>query len=1253
MLGYISKKEVRIIRESTHLSKRLGKGCAERVHVGKKQEATKAKCYMWMDAMVAAFSIVGALMAFCTTIPSVLGMLTGLHVRIPAPLRIFSRYAFWLMEVLCGAKIREVKALFELHLECIQPVKCFFKLSHPIQVFRIFEAGRLFEVDVFFELGIEESCPNVHLVELKVEFSYDSEEDVNCVIFGDCCKCFRVVDTFDLHHELSGDAHAWLKLSGIAVHEPSGFGISSIGGGGNEAGTMSICGGAWSSSPTDMCGSATAVGVDAGGSPARDGLLGGRIPEDVSSVADMAEEEAMPGDKVILAVCVLWDMRISETAKRAEVADVWLPTIENFKGSVTNEIGGRENHCLVSLPPKLEVKLYTLGALFQQAKEYLAPIHGFIDQVHRLLDNVIQLSRTIDSITTISLGLITPHTMFAEHKMLSICGLHIVMLWYCAPTTMWVIEITDLLTVRYWASIMQMSSLLELVWLTILPYGWSSYGFAGMSTWISSPPGTPPPSIENTLMDWACWHVLGTRMIDMNITSIKAEGRNEEEDNCTEQQGSSTKSLDESEGMYDSEGSICDGDLLNLRLSDGGMPCAKITVSTRHLTHLHSMIMSLVTFGNYEGPNAGYEHLLYVYDPQLSSLAFLSFHHWQGVPTITINFVGYLVLGPQPTLHPLYGPPGSHDANSDDICPPLNLPWVQGKTGIDMKVHGVYNHDGLAHENKLTTIIHYAVYPMGYLCPILESDYMVQFALSKIGTMSQLDALGQGLSVQDSPIPTFWRGSTVNTMSAGPSSVLSMKSADTQTHSKKKLAGGAMNIHTIMKGCPKWRKALVYLPRQRIPIFFSPVTIPNVEDNVSIPSGPSALFHPDEHTVSLKKPSTVNTVRNVGACSVPSFIRLGYFQPSKEIEKNAMNGLSHHHISKAHQRFTLMPAGNLLINHTLWNVYIFQFFKVKESKSLDLKKHCVHTEVDMLSEALSRIAESEGTKSDVSIFASLQSTILNENWISDMTMWLCPHANSDEKPGEGAPSYRAQGSQHSGTLPAIYVCTSPPILKVQILVRPWILHWCLGNIFRMCVEEVLKPKCFQGGHRAADPSSRMSQASEGSQMIRQAFSYISHDHDIYVLDHQFDFMSGHENNPSCSDSLRKHRLHQIPLFFMVNILAAQCLPCAIILLSLLQVYSDLKNYRTLSSKIIQLSLLDHLMSSEEEDIVHMGELLGKGASGLDWSNAETKEGLKSGITTVRGDQWPVFLYARYEYDPEDPWKGLLHSEILIFVSLFY
>ncbi|KAG1803219.1 hypothetical protein EV424DRAFT_1331093 [Suillus variegatus] len=127
-------------------------------------------------------------------------------------------------------------------------------------------------------------------------------------------------------------------------------------------------------------------------------------------------------------------------------------------------------------------------------------------------------------------------------------------------------------------------------------------------------------------------------------------------------------------------------------------------------------------------------------------------------------------------------------------------------------------------------------------------------------------------------------------------------------------------------------------------------------------------------------------------------------------------------------------------------------------------------------------------------------------------------------------------------------------------------------------------------------------------------------------------------------------------------------------------------------------LLDRLTSGEEEDVIHIGELLGKGASGsrgddtktlksavlewlvprgqavipplsrniksdrgfnhevtgallcpagLDWLNTAIKLGLKSGETAVRGDQWPIFLYAGYEYDPEDPWKGLLKSDILI------
>ncbi|KAH7919885.1 hypothetical protein BV22DRAFT_1050765 [Leucogyrophana mollusca] len=52
-------------------------------------------------------------------------------------------------------------------------------------------------------------------------------------------------------------------------------------------------------------------------------------------------------------------------------------------------------------------------------------------------------------------------------------------------------------------------------------------------------------------------------------------------------------------------------------------------------------------------------------------------------------------------------------------------------------------------------------------------------------------------------------------------------------------------------------------------------------------------------------------------------------------------------------------------------------------------------------------------------------------------------------------------------------------------------------------------------------------------------------------------------------------------------------------------------------------------------------------AGLDWANNEVKEKLRSGEMTVSGDQWPIFLYSSYNYDPEDPWNGLLRSQILV------
>ncbi|KAF8837515.1 hypothetical protein BDN67DRAFT_991738 [Paxillus ammoniavirescens] len=60
---------------------------------------------------------------------------------------------------------------------------------------------------------------------------------------------------------------------------------------------------------------------------------------------------------------------------------------------------------------------------------------------------------------------------------------------------------------------------------------------------------------------------------------------------------------------------------------------------------------------------------------------------------------------------------------------------------------------------------------------------------------------------------------------------------------------------------------------------------------------------------------------------------------------------------------------------------------------------------------------------------------------------------------------------------------------------------------------------------------------------------------------------------------------------------------------------------------------------------HTGVLLCP--TGFDWSNTETRTKLVNGQIQVAGDQWPVFLYANYTYDAEDPWNGLLHSGLLV------
>ncbi|KAG2048977.1 hypothetical protein BDR06DRAFT_984571 [Suillus hirtellus] len=217
-------------------------------------------------------------------------------------------------------------------------------------------------------------------------------------------------------------------------------------------------------------------------------------------------------------------------------------------------------------------------------------------------------------------------------------------------------------------------------------------------------------------------------------------------------------------------------------------------------------------------------------------------------------------------------------------------------------------------------------------------------------------------------------------------------------------------------------------------------------------------------------------------------------------------------------------------------------------------------------------------------------------------------------------------------------------------------------------------------------------------------------------------MSRDKNNPSPGNASHKcngsalhlglHKRRKISLNPLVLHVFALCNYPSLLTASILRLEelqdspiedypADVRQEHRVFMELINLypGLIDCLTNSGEEDIIHMGELLGKGASGvqgddtktlkstvlewlvprgqavipplscniksdcgfnhkvtgallcpagLDWSNAETKQHLKSSEIAVHGDQWPIFLYARSEYDVKNPWKDLLRSEILIF-----
>ncbi|KAG1832765.1 hypothetical protein EV424DRAFT_1533448 [Suillus variegatus] len=203
---------------------------------------------------------------------------------------------------------------------------------------------------------------------------------------------------------------------------------------------------------------------------------------------------------------------------------------------------------------------------------------------------------------------------------------------------------------------------------------------------------------------------------------------------------------------------------------------------------------------------------------KFSSLATLNnFTHrfLQGIPVTTVELAGYLVLGPQPIVLPLYCPPLALDALkqqlslfaylhtpmihntaykllpsnevpvyilalSDIAAPFSNLPWLKGKTGNDKMLHGVYNYLGVARVDEPLTIIHLAQFPLGY--QYIQADDLID----------QLESILQ----------ITWIDSSA--MTSAPGVVRPVLP-------KKKKVKAEHTLHEIMKTCPNWGRALAYL----------------------------------------------------------------------------------------------------------------------------------------------------------------------------------------------------------------------------------------------------------------------------------------------------------------------------------------------------------------------------------------------------------------------------------------------------------
>ncbi|KAG1793446.1 uncharacterized protein HD556DRAFT_1308592 [Suillus plorans] len=127
-----------------------------------------------------------------------------------------------------------------------------------------------------------------------------------------------------------------------------------------------------------------------------------------------------------------------------------------------------------------------------------------------------------------------------------------------------------------------------------------------------------------------------------------------------------------------------------------------------------------------------------------------SLQYFAGTPAVCVSFVGYLWIGTQPMLYPLYCPPASLDDLKlklslfaylhapmshgtpyeregkevpvfvlalPEIMPFLNLPWLRENFPPQRHIRCV----GVAREHEPETLIHFAQYPYGYYLPSDQS----------------------------------------------------------------------------------------------------------------------------------------------------------------------------------------------------------------------------------------------------------------------------------------------------------------------------------------------------------------------------------------------------------------------------------------------------------------------------------------------------------------------------------------------------